>query len=519
MPTIEGMKTVESEQCFVIVGANGSGKSRLGAYLELQNPPNTLRISAQRALSIPDIITVKGEESAFNKIHYGDEKEHNIQYKWRWGKSTTTLVDDYASVLAAVFARIANEQKLYFNACRNSEINNLNKPPTPQIISDKIIDIWRTVFPHRDIIIEDNKVVASHEGNNYHAQNMSDGERVAIYLIGQCLVAPDNMTLIIDEPEIHLHRAIMHKLWDRIEEYCPNKTFVYITHDLDFAVSRKDAAKIWVKSYERNHGQEKWSVEVIEDSDNIPEALLLEILGNRKDVLFVEGEKGSYDTQLYSAVYDSYYVVPCHNCYKVIEYTKAFNDSKIQGLHNINVRGIIDRDFMSEGEIESYKKNNIFALDVAEVENLFLLEEIQRIVASNQALEDVDHVISMVKSHIFSEFKKEQNNQILLKFQRELAYKMQCNITETADSKDAIKSKINSIDIDSIYNEIVVSIDQILQKNDFVSLLKIYNRKNLHKQISKYYNITDYPNLVIRLLKTDKRNEIVNALKAHLPQI
>lgn len=311
----------------------------------------------------------------------------------------------------------------------------------------------------------------------------------------------------------------MHKLWDKIEEYCPNKTIVYITHDLDFAVSRKDAAKIWVKSYERNHEQEKWSVEVIEDSDTIPEALLLEILGNRKDVLFVEGEKGSYDTQLYSAVYDNFYVVPCHNCYKVIEYTKAFNDSKIQGLHNINVRGIIDRDYMTEDEIESNKRNNIFALDVAEVENLFLLEEIQRIVASTQALENIDEVVSEVKNHIFSAFRSEQDNQIFLKFQRELAYKMQCKITEKADGINAIKSKINAIDIDCLYREIFASIDQILQKNDYVSLLKIYNRKNLHKQISKYYKITDYPSLVIRLLKTDKRSEIVNALKVHLPQI
>ena len=521
MPTIEGMKTVESEQCFVIVGANGSGKSHLGAYIEGKNNNNALRISAQRSLTVPDFVTVKTERIAWNKIFYGNEKEANKGYKWNWGNATTTkLIDDYNSVLEAVFARIANEKGGYFDECRICEDNDKSKPKTPQIIADKIIDIWNAVFPHRSIIIKDNTITAkTDKEEKYPANQMSDGERVAIYLIGQCLVAPDNMMIIIDEPEIHMHKAIMHKLWDKIEEYCPNKTFVYITHDLDFAVSRKDAAKIWVKSYERNHEQEKWSVEVIEDSDIIPEALLLEILGNRKDVLFVEGEKGSYDTQLYSAVYDSYYVVPCHNCYKVIEYTKAFNDSKIQGLHNINVRGIIDRDFMSEGEIESYKKNNIFALDVAEVENLFLLEEIQRIVASNQALEDVDHVISMVKSHIFSEFKQEQDNQILLKFQRELAYKMQCNITETADSKDSIKNKINTIDIDGIYNEIVASIDQVLYNNDYVSLLKIYNRKNLHKQISKYYNITDYPNLVIRLLKTDKRNEIVNALKAHLPQI
>ena len=126
------------------------------------------------------------------------------------------------------------------------------------------------------------------------------------------------MTIVIDEPEIHLHKTIMHKLWDKIEEYCPNKTFVYITHDLDFAASRKEAKKIWVKCYDIENNQEKWDIQILEDHDIIPDDLLIEILGNRKDVLLVEGEKGSYDYQLYTHIYDNRYIVTCHNCYKVI---------------------------------------------------------------------------------------------------------------------------------------------------------------------------------------------------------
>lgn len=46
---------------------------------------------------------------------------------------------------------------------------------------------------------------------------MSDGERVGLYLIAQCLCIPENKTIIIDEPEIHLHRSIMDRLWTAIE--------------------------------------------------------------------------------------------------------------------------------------------------------------------------------------------------------------------------------------------------------------------------------------------------------------
>ena len=59
------------------------------------------------------------------------------------------------------------------------------------MITDKIIEIWNTVFPHREILFDDAKIKARIDANNdYHAKDMSDGERVAIYLIGQCLVAP-----------------------------------------------------------------------------------------------------------------------------------------------------------------------------------------------------------------------------------------------------------------------------------------------------------------------------------------
>ena len=45
---------------------------------------------------------------------------------------------------------------------------------------------------------------------------------------------------------------------------------------------------------------------------------MFEVLGNRKPVLFVEGERGSYDNQLYPFVYSNYNIIPCHDCSKVI---------------------------------------------------------------------------------------------------------------------------------------------------------------------------------------------------------
>ena len=161
LPTNGADTQIESEHSFVIIGANGSGKSHLGAWIEKKNSTNTLRISAQRALSVPDYITIKNETTAWNKILYGNEKERNKGYKWEWGKKeTTNLINDYESVLEAIFARMANEKDKYFNECRRCEEQGINKPNTPKIITDNIIDIWNTVFPHRSIIFHDNTIKA-----------------------------------------------------------------------------------------------------------------------------------------------------------------------------------------------------------------------------------------------------------------------------------------------------------------------------------------------------------------------
>ena len=67
---------------------------------------------------------------------------------------------------------------------------------------------------------------------------MSDGERAIFYLIGQTLLADENILLIIDEPELHVHRSIMSKLWDELEAIRADCALVFITHDLEFAASR-----------------------------------------------------------------------------------------------------------------------------------------------------------------------------------------------------------------------------------------------------------------------------------------
>jgi len=72
--------TIDDISSLVVVGANGSGKSRLGAWIE-ENPPvgvETHRVSAQRALEIADQIKPHGLDLATKLFRFGqDDSRHS----------------------------------------------------------------------------------------------------------------------------------------------------------------------------------------------------------------------------------------------------------------------------------------------------------------------------------------------------------------------------------------------------------------------------------------------------------
>jgi hypothetical protein len=82
----------EGVRSMVIVGANGSGKSRMGARIEQMAGAIAHRLTAQRALSIPSHIQPKTYEQAESTLLYGNyvpgqKPEHRAALKFghRWG--------------------------------------------------------------------------------------------------------------------------------------------------------------------------------------------------------------------------------------------------------------------------------------------------------------------------------------------------------------------------------------------------------------------------------------------------
>lgn len=510
----------------IIIGANGSGKSRIGYWLEKVNPEKVHRIVAQRSLCFEKYITQKSYKQSYNLLTYGSENEditHDRKYKWVKSEHNFTMAsdNDFDTVLSLLLAKKNIQQDRYISECRERDAQGKQHGCVPDNVVDQLRRIWKDVFPDREICIEDNKVIgkiAKNQNNNgkYDGKFMSDGEKVALYLIAQILSIPDNKTIIIDEPELHLHRSIMNRLWTAIERERRDCLFVYITHDTYFAASHSSSKKFWIKNFDGSI----WEWEEIKESD-LPEQLLLDILGNRKNVLFVEGTYDSYDTKLYREVFKNYYVVPCGGCTSVIARTRAMNNTA--QLHDLKCFGLIDRDFRSEHEIRCLKKDNIFTLEVAEVENLFLIPEVLEVVNGIYGYNDTLK-IEEVKEYIIEErFEKEINKQILESTISEIKYQLSSFVISNKDeesAKEALDDLMNIVNFNTIKQEKERMFRDVLESNDYQKVLRVFNRKSLSKSVGHFFGINDnaYCDFVLRQLNTDKDKEIIDAICHYLPK-
>ena len=478
----------------VAIGANGSGKTSLANRLKgyLQN--NGIIVSAQRVLNIPQFNTIQNPSKTLSEL-----KQHQQRDKtYKTADSYRYLNNEFNIVLQNLLAdNIAVNNNYTKQAI---EIGNRNETiPIPEI--SKLIrtfSIWNELIEHRIIETLDgiNIVVRPITGNHYQAVQMSDGEKVILYLIAQILQAPQDGFIIIDEPEMHLHKTILKKLWDRLEIERDDCIFIYLTHDLDFAVSRNMAKKIWLKSY---NPPNNWEIENI-PSNELPENLMLELLGSRKTILFCEGEKGKIDENIYQNLFPNYTIMPVGNCTSVINYTRAYN--RLPNTYS-KAFGIIDADFHGTSEIDSLKEDKIFTYKVAEPENLFLDADFLLLLAKQLMKDDIIN-IGNIKTEILSKFEIDKELQISNYLSAKINYLYSASHVRKGNTKNKVIENFDSfnadIKIEEWYSERETEIDEIITEKNYDNAILLYNNKGLKQIISQHFKIADFQESSLRLL-------------------
>ena len=482
-----------------IIGANGAGKTRFVNHLVEQCGDQAYRISALRAL-----FPVEQEEQSL-KGSIGerfDKFNRNMQQVVNTAKSEfdkltyVMMIDEFRSLMNFKAHQLMHEEMEF-----------------PKTKLDKVVKMWQEVFPKNKILRENGKLLFATEGqtDKYTALRLSDGEKAVLYYLGAVLYAMDDAVIFVDDPETFIHPSIMHTLWNVIEEIRPDCTFVYSTHDINFASSRIDNKCIWVKDF--NPERMTWDYEVLQSSNNLSDSLYIDLLGTRKPVLFVEGdEEHSIDSRLYALVFPEYTIKPLGSCNKVIESVRSFND--LQGLHHLDSWGIVDRDRRDDKEVAYLRKKKILVPNVAEIENILMLEGVIRAVARHRHKNEHD-VFNSVKRAVIKNFDNEIKQQALQhtrhRVKHDIELRVDMKFRNISALEDHMIDLVNEINPRGIYEMLCREFHVYVQKKDYDEVLRVYNQKLMLTQsgvagLVGLKSREEYIKTVLKILKGNGRD-------------
>lgn len=527
VPTHSGQENIQVKagSSVVFVGANGTGKTRLATYIENTFNLNAHRISAHRALSLNPSVPKISEHHALLGLRVGYADEHaGIHHRdsSRWGsKSSVHLLNDFDFLIQVLFAEQSNRSLETHNKVRRG-FNGTVEPTKFEILTD----IWERLLPHRKLYIsgDDIQVSITGEDNKYSGSEMSDGERAVFYMLGQTLVAAQDSLIIFDEPELHVHRSIMAKLWDELEAARPDCAFVFITHDLEFASSRV-ADKYILKEF---NPTPYWKIEKSPIDTGFDEELTTLILGSRKPILFIEGSDSSLDIAIYRSCYTNWTVIPKGSCEDVIHSVTTMRRN--ENLTRITCSGIVDADDYSQADKDYLAGLGIATLPVSEIENIILLPSISRIIAQSEGhtgaelescMEDLSNAIfgllNTAKSveSVVVRYCKRRIDRTLKKI----------DLSETATVEllsQKYRQETESLNIENIAEEVTNRINNAIETRDLELLLANYDNKgmmNIAATHLKRCRMTEFENWFVRVMRNNTVPGLIEAVRDILPRI
>ena len=244
----------------------------------------------------------------------------------------------------------------------------------------------------------------------------------------------------------------------------------------------------------------------------------LKLVGSRKKILFCEGDtQNSIDKYVFEILFPDYTIQPVESCKAVIAYTKAFNK-----LENASAKayGLIDRDFRSEEQLKKLESESIYSYSVAEIENLFLIEDfIVKFAQYKHETIDIDDLKSKVI--------QAANDNMELQLAAYIANAINYTFTESHIKRADTKAKVaanyadftQSIDIENLYADQKQKIEKIIYDKDYNNLIKIINHKGLIRLVAQAFRYTkqkDYIEKALSFLKEEDTGRVI--FKAYFPQ-
>ena len=464
-----------------IVGPNGSGKSVLIQQFVTENSRNSDKIkwiTAHRQMWFDS----GGTNFTPERRHQHEEQTlgYYLTNAARWKDLRSQ--EDLSAILFDLVAKENSRARATTRFVDNDKCAEARKisvessSPFDQI--NELLDYGKL-----NVTVENSNdqdlLARRSRGEPFSIAEMSDGERSAMIIAAHVITAESETVFVIDEPERHLQRSIIQPflsaLFDLRREDC---AFIIATHEIALPATNPEARVLMLRSCQW-HGNQcvAWAADVLESNAELPEDLKLEILGSRQRILFVEGQLGSLDFSLYTALFPSISVIPKGSCEEVRRVVDGLRES--HNFHYVRAFGIIDRDNLKDEEVEELAEKDIFALDVASVEALYYCSEAITTIACRQSesLEvDTNDLVTSMKQKTLDVLKNKGIAERLAA--RWCQRQIQELALSTIPNWESIKDNPNQ--------PICVSIDPTPYSEELNRFKKYVEEENLDKLVARY---------------------------------
>lgn len=471
------------DQNTVIVGKNGSGKSSFASFFKNSFNDNIVVIPAQKYLVYRNLNDNQSLSMSRDELYEVQYKNYISGLKSNDFNEVNQFLYDAERIFTNLIITLCNEEL----ACGLNALYSENPIGLENSLVFRINKILDYILPQIKIKINSftRSLEIIRDNQSYTVNAMSDGEKVALYYILHVILASKESYIIVDEPETFLNPSIANRLWNILEVERADCKFLYLTHNIDFIMSRKAAKLIWCVKYLYPYEWELVDINI--DEYQLPKEVIITLLGSQKTILFCEGKCAEVsDYSFYSSLFgDKAFVYPVGGHKEVIQYVRKFNSSLLNGYYN--AVGIIDHDFLFEDTIEEYFKDKIFTLPFNEIEMALLCDELLENVVSLYADENTTKAkIANFKEEAFALLKLNKDKIVAenVKYyieQQITTYK----ITDAQDFETITDefykwfNKLKEKDLFKIYDD---KINYIINNKDYNELLKI---SSLKSQLSK----------------------------------
>jgi len=481
----------EEKKTVVFVGPNGCGKTTLLRNLIRATGEDKIGYyPADRLLVINDSYNPEREFSVFSKSYKeADKNATNIDHQMQ----------------AHYISQQINQAINLFEKKRAEEmdLHAEGKLRLEDCLTEKILTLWNDLIKDRKLFSQGALKVRPLEGKEYPIKYLSSGEKSIFYFLACIFLKERKAYYFIDEPENNLNPSIVSKLWDIIEEHCSGSIFVYLTHDSNFVASRINSKLFWIEKYDGT----EWTYKPLPENDNLPQPLMVALVGNREPVLFCESQdEYKYDDIVFKMMFPEFKVIPAAGCDAVMAKVKAYS---VAGLPQ-KAFGIIDCDYKEQGYLDGQKANYIFHFPFFEIENFLFSEEIITGVIAEYS-RDKENAFSNLKAALKTDFISKKDQWVTRKIAfrlRDTFFKGKIKkLKDFGELKTEYTTFSDSINLEAMRTSYEAEIQQVIDADNFNTYLRYYDNKGIFTAFLpqlKLKNKMSYEEAVFTYLKAHK---------------